>query len=95
MLWVVQAEQEHAIAEERTHAAAAQAQLAAQLEDARAKLAEARAAEAQHADLAAELAAEKQRSMALIAQLQARGTRPHWVMITNRHASLCGYLHDR
>ncbi len=70
----MQAEQEHAIAEERTHAAAAHAQLAAQLEDVRAKLAEAQAAEAQHGDRAAELAAEQHRSKALIAQLQVCGT---------------------
>ncbi len=70
---VAQAEQEHAIAEERGHAAAAQAQLAAQLEDARSKLGEARAAAQQGADRASELAASQQRSEALITRLQVWG----------------------
>ena len=37
--WSLQAEQEHALAESRKHAAAAQAQLSAELDSARAKLA--------------------------------------------------------
>lgn len=67
---LTQAEQEHAILEERGHAAAAQAQLAEQLQDVHGKLAEARSAAQQGGDRATELAAAQQRSEALIAKLQ-------------------------
>ena len=67
---LTQGQQEHAIAEERGHAAAAQAQLAEQLQDVHGKLAEARSAAQQGSDRAAELAGAQQRSEALIAKLQ-------------------------